>query len=180
MQRRPPAALLVVAVVEIAIHPRRVGRHHDERAVGGQRALGHLEHLVGYPRGFVDHEYDVLGVEALQRLGLLRPRRTGGREGFLRYVLAVEPLRSPLELGHQVGRHLAPPHGELRPQDVRQLVPRRSRHRHLDRVIADERPQDRPRHERRLAGAVARADRHSPGLDQLTAGLPLLLGRTRP
>jgi hypothetical protein len=67
--------------VELAAELRRVADQQDARALGGEEALGRLEDLLVDARSLVDDEQQMVGVVALEALGLVG--RLADREPLL-------------------------------------------------------------------------------------------------
>ena len=103
-QRAPARAHGVEGLVEISGRPRRVAGHQGLGARRAHRPFADFEHDVLDARGLVDEEQHVLGVEALQRLGLLLARGARHREGLGRCrgqldAVGLDPDPRPERLG---------------------------------------------------------------------------------
>jgi hypothetical protein len=123
--RFPALAQAVVRVVEEPALTRRVRRENRKRAVGRERALPDFEDHIRNAARLVGDDEEVVRVEALERLRLVRSSRARDGERFFRRihhpVLVLRLLELQRELRHPLLQD-AVPFRKLRPQDVGELV----------------------------------------------------------
>ena len=115
---------LVVAVVEQTFEAGRVPCHHDVGTFRGEGSAGSLEDALRDPGSLIHEDEDVLRMEALQSLWLLRPRRASHTEAFLRRFHHLELVGLPHELVTEIRQaifELAVPEAQLCPQNVGHL-----------------------------------------------------------
>src|SRR6478672_5395233 len=100
-------------------------------------------------------------METLQGLGVVLRRRAPDGESTLWVMHDYDALSLHIDHGLQRIWQLPVPLGDLRPDGVAQLILRVRCHGDLAVHACEQKPQDEPRFECRLADTVARPDRYA-------------------